>query len=375
MKKIAAISAFLLYSITGIAQIQTIQFNSSTLLFDNGRSLPAETSFMVNTDASANVSMIKMQISAAQFKNDNFLFESIWKRKEDEKGLMAVLPNSYKLRGGNDYDFRFIYYRDITEKEHVEIGKMLGTTANSLLRTSIQFDNNRYRFLTSPSDLYRLLNETLQDGMASYASQDDNFQPKFSGIIENILRTMNKVKVHKLEKEEMDNSLFQTLVKQVNNEVKMIANHYQFIAFDKVTISDYPVEKVKRSLALNFGYAGIYNNGGYNDLDYFTSPYAGISLPLGKRAFSNNFWNNTSVSLGIFLKNFKNTNSERITGPVVGRPIYAALGYRIFNYFKINAGAALMQDNNLITNTKAMYVRPFIGLSLEINLWLGFDKK
>ncbi len=375
MKTIKLIIALLTISTTLPAQMQTIKLNSQKLQFDDGRALPAEKSFIVNGDAGALVGMMKMQVSTKDFAKDKIVYETTWQRKIDDKTSVAVLPNLYKLKSGNEYFFRFLYYRKIMEVEKAQIKLMLKTTAKTLLESNIQAKDRSYKLLASPEDLYYSLNAVIEEGMVNYETKSGFAKPHFSGVIKDRLRTLSRIKISSDTANASTDNMFTSLLDQVNNEVDMIANNYQYVLNDVVTIPDYPVERKQNSLALNVGYAGVYNSGEFNNIDYFSGPYAGLSFPLGNRVFAGRFWNNSSISAGIFLKNFETTNNVEVSGPIVKKPLYVAYGYKVFNYLKLHAGAAVLEDTKFNNNTTSVYLKPFIGLSLEVNLWLGFDKK
>ncbi len=375
MRRVIILVSFMAMNITLTAQIQTVQLNSKKLQFDDGRELPAEKAFLITSEAGLMVAMIKMQVANTDFTKSKILYESKWKRKDEDKGSVAILPNHYKLRSGNDYYFRFIYYRKIRETEQRQIRGMLEKTAKTLLESNILLKETKYKFLISPDELFQSLNAVIEEGMVNYETRSGTAKPVFSGVIKNMLYTMSKRRIANDSTGPASGNIFNSLLNQVNNEIEMIANNYLYVVNESITVPDYPVEKKQRTLALNLGYAGIYNNGSFSDLDYYSAPYAGISFPLGNRVFDGRFWNNTSISAGVFLKDFKNTDSTSVSGPVVKRPIYAAFGYRVFNYLKIHAGAAILEDSNNTNNSKSVYLKPFVGLSLELNLWLGIGKK
>ena len=367
--------AMLLVSSTVFSQMQTVQLNPRKLQFDGGRELPAEKSFLVSVDAENAVSMITMQLANGDFDKYKVLYENKWRRKENDMSTVAVLPNLYKLRSGKDYQFRFLYYKKLGEGERRQIRSMLESTANALIESNIVQKDDRYKFSSSPSDIMDYLNKMVEDGMVNYESRSGSETPKFSEVLENLLSTMAKSKFSGDNSSNNMENKMQTLQKQVANEIEMIANQYQYVLYDNIVIPDYPVEKKNNVLALNVGYAGVYNKGTISDVDYFSGAYAGVSFPLGNRVFNGNFWNNASLSAGVFLKDFKANDSTKFSGPVVNRPIYVALGYRVFNYLKIHGGTTVVEETNQMNNNKSITFKPFVGLSIEMNLWLGFDKK
>ncbi|MEO5648651.1 MAG: hypothetical protein ABIR03_01865 [Ginsengibacter sp.] len=376
MKKIMFISAFMAASAIAFSQMQTVQLNSKKMVFNDGGDLPAAKAFIITTDVRKTTGMIKMQIfDGTNFKNKP-LNESDWKRNPDVNSSVAILPNHYKLRGGRDYTFRFLYYRELKENERSQIREMLNETVRIFVKTNIRQKEDRYKFLSNPSDIYNSLNGILKEGMVNYETKAGTRITSFSTIVENILRVMVKTKLVTDSTGTVKNDALQLLTGQLENEIEMVANSYQYVLDDEAALKNYPVEKTINTLALNVGYAGIYNNGNFDNLDYFSGPYAGVSFPLGKRAFSGRFWNNTSISAGIFLQDFKVSDSVKISGPIIEKPIYAALGYRVFDFLKFHAGAAILEEKNSGANGgSSVMVKPFIGLSIELNLWLGIGEK
>jgi len=74
------------------------------------------------------------------------------------------------------------------------------------------------------------------------------------------------------------------------------------------------------------------------------------------------------------LTNLRDENDVEISGPLIGRPIYAGLGYTVFRVLRFNAGAVLT-STELIDQSEKVSFYPFVGFSLEFNLWLGFNSK
>ena len=58
------------------------------------------------------------------------------------------------------------------------------------------------------------------------------------------------------------------------------------------------------------------------------------------------------------------------TGPIFKVPAYAALGYRAFQFIRINAGVTVLEN----TAQSSVKVYPFIGISAELNLSLRLAK-
>ena len=85
--------------------------------------------------------------------------------------------------------------------------------------------------------------------------------------------------------------------------------------------------------------------------------------------------NNMSISTGFFLSgDIKNQLGEKISGPVLDRPIYVGLGYNFFRFIRLNAGGTFITTEQL-GGQNAKSFQPFVGVSAEFNLWLGIGSK
>ncbi|HTN17750.1 MAG TPA: hypothetical protein VL092_08730 [Chitinophagaceae bacterium] len=354
------------------AQLRVVELNKMYHQFNNGAELPAERNFMVNSPIGSEVSMVVMQVNNTNFRHGTYLYESVWERGV-EPASVAQLISHYKLRQNASYSFRFLYYRDISAGERVQMEQLLTQTCYASLQGSISEKRSKYKLQSSPREIYRLLNYTLQEGL-KYYRQRKLFQGsnEFSELVQ--LQIKNTVK-HQIDAGLDGVSNMENLKQEIAAEIKMIINTYDYIIEEEFEVLDYETEKLSSALALNIGYGGIYRSGDVNNLKYYDAPYAGVSFSFGNRIFSSNFWNNTSLSAGVFLKNFNPSPVTEVSGPVVNLPLYAAFGYRVFNYFKINAGAAVMEERNRQTGNKRIVAQPFIGLSLEMYLWMGFNKR
>ena len=162
----------------------------------------------------------------------------------------------------------------------------------------------------------------------------------------------------------------------LHGEVDNILNAHLLMVTDNKQIFDYPTEKGRQSVALNIGYGGAPLQKDGDRVAVGSSPYLGISLPFGNAVLGSKFWRNTSLTTGVFLNDFENLDGLRVTGPIVGRPVYLGLGYRMLDFLRLSAGVTALQDVDDANNFsfKKAYLQPFIGISVEINVWMGLGK-
>ena len=71
------------------------------------------------------------------------------------------------------------------------------------------------------------------------------------------------------------------------------------------------------------------------------------------------------------------TSDTKYSGPIIGVPLYFGLGYKVFKLVRINAGMTLLQEgggSGLDVSLNSLYLRPFVGASVEFDLWLGLNR-
>ncbi|HMS51840.1 MAG TPA: hypothetical protein PKD56_05900, partial [Chitinophagales bacterium] len=219
--------------------------------------------------------------------------------------------------------------------------------------------------------------------------------PGFSDIIKNKIDQIDNAKLRRarFNVENKDGSrtdarrlfadkLLSELKTALHTEVQQFINSDLLVLDDTKEVNEYPTKKTMNIISVNGGYGGAIFGGGLNDLDYDHAPYVGISFPLGKASLASPFWSKTSLSVGAFLNNFENKAGQTITGPVFQRPYYVGLGYKVFHFIRLNAGATFLEVKKPsssggidLPDLKEVKIRPFVGASAEINLWMNLGSR
>lgn len=160
----------------------------------------------------------------------------------------------------------------------------------------------------------------------------------------------------------------------IGSEIDQYFSPNMLVMVDEKIFKNYKTEDEPNVIPINVGYGAISLSKNLPDQEFVASPYVGVSFPLGNRAF-NKFMNNFSISTGVFIRgNMENSLGERISGPVIDRPIYVGLGYNFFRIIRLNAGGTFITTKQLGGVNQNSF-NPFIGLSAEFNIWLGVGKK
>lgn len=96
----------------------------------------------------------------------------------------------------------------------------------------------------------------------------------------------------------------------------------------------------------------------------------GLSIPLGNPHLNSKFWSNSSISAGILLQDL-DFGERTMTGPGVEKPLYLAFGYKTAYFLRLNAGTTILTEKG---NSSNVEFSPFIGASIEINIWMGLNR-
>lgn len=359
------------------AQKPTINLDLRTKQFDNGSLLPAEKNFNIAVKVASNVEMVELEI-AKKLDKESF-YTSTWQKLESEIGGYALLPVNYKLNSAGTYSFRLKNYRRLSKEDKLKIADQISTSSKNYLKSAIVKGKNGYEFKDRYEKIFDELNEISAAGLKavrpSYGIAKDNY----SSILEIMIKNVDGVKYKSLlQNSENANyaAALTNIANQIDNEIVQMVNSYTYILTNVVEIENFESEKTMNFLSVNAGYGAVYNSGTYKSLNYSSGPFVGVSFPLANYATNNSFISKTSFSTGLFLNDFKGGADTVITGPLVNKPIFVAVGYRFLNFVKVSVGSSIVQEKYTLTNTSSnIKFKPFIGLGIELDLWLGLKKR
>ncbi|RDC66380.1 hypothetical protein [Adhaeribacter pallidiroseus] len=387
--------SLLLLVVSGPAfsQYKTVLFNYERAYFDDGQPLPAESKFIITGEASALVDIVEVKVYHSANTDKAPFYQNTWEHKANNPATSFTLPVNQPLRGNEEYTFLINYYAKISQEQQQQLVSQINTALGAYIDQSYQVERSGIAMLQHPRTMRNDLNAIVNQGLSLHRNIINYTFPGFSDLVYLKLKQLSEVNLQKARfnvfKQEDDNTKsvklryaqeqIAALKTLLNQEVAQYGGVQLYALTDSKKVADYNTEKTKNALALNVGYGGVYYSGSFDNLTYDASPYAGISIPFGKEPFASPFMARTSISTGVFLKNLDFGPGNEATGPVVRRPVYLALGYRILPFIRLNAGATVLQNKlNSSTNTDLnldkVYIRPFVGLSMEVNLWLNLNR-
>lgn len=370
------------------AQFESVQYDYEKNWFGENQKLPAETPWMLSGVLPENISSVAVEIYGSDNRDKDPLHTAVWTEPVGtDSPTNFFIPVSYSLRSSTKYTIEIKYYRDMTPVEKGNLKQQVYDAMKSYVQLNVIASKNDVDLNKDPKEMVKDLNKLMKDGLVLFKSKLNIPFPGFSDIVLDQLENMDDLNLKKgkfnvLKKNEDDATKDQKIeyfkVQLENLQMVIKREIDQYLSYDLAileisrVITDYETEHTRNVVAINVGYGAVHNEGGFNEkIDYDSAPYLGISFPLANPNFSGKFWSNSSISTGVFFNDFEFDNGETYTGPLVGRPFYLAYGYKAAYFIRFNVGATLLENKG---GGNTLFVRPFIGASIEINLWLGLNR-
>ncbi len=374
------------------AQYANISFDEEMRNFNGNEPLPAEKQIMLTGSINTNISLVEVSVftSKGSEKRDP-LYSNNWQRSEANQGNSYKIPINYKLNADNSYDFYLSYYKSLNDLETQDLYKKLNATLEAYLDQQLQMKNKSISLKSKNSKILKEMNEIVTKGLHYYRSDQLDRFDGFSDVAKGQLEKIENAKIGKAgvvvaneEKKdarfEYRNILVEELKQITRNELQFVLNANWNGIEKEYLVDNAETESRSGYFAVNVGYGAVYLGGEVDELSYGAAPYVGLSFPLSTSTIVPKFFRNASVTVGIFTKDFTEEGSNKIiTGPIIKKPIYLGLDYKLFQFVRFNAGAAFLEEKTIntgqIDNIKdRVFIEPFIGLSAKINLSVSLDK-
>ncbi|RAI89468.1 hypothetical protein [Algoriphagus yeomjeoni] len=367
------------------AQVTTINLDLVTGKINGGMPLPAEKEFYIQGAIPEEIEMVKLLIYPSN-KTEKSGYTYFWKTPFGYKDLSYQVLMADPLRSNTNYHLEFGYYQKAGADQIIEVRELIHQNIKTYLSTVTTIKRRRIKFSESDEVLINNLSKIVNQGAYYFELPNGDKFPGFSDITRAKLAQRGNLKLGKAKLnvtglDETDNAravyaeqYISELEKILFSEVEQFLSPNMLVRVDETIFEKYSTEKTSNSLPINIGYGAISLSKRLPDQEFVTSPYAGLSFPLGNRTFAR-LMNNMSVSTGFFLSNkIENQLNEKISGPVLDRPIYVGLGYNFFRVIRLNAGGTFITTEQA-GGSNVNSFQPFVGISAEFNLWLGIGSK
>lgn len=369
-------------------QNQSVVFHYERSYFNDGQPLPAAESFTITGPVSGQVSMVEVLVYHNKPEsNGTPLYQSLWKRSVADEAKNFFLPVNMHLRS-TEYDLVINYYRRMKGNEIQNIKDDLFGALDAYIEQSFTNKPN-LRLLKKTQETIDDLNSIVHSASVYYKNNKNIKFEGFSDIIREKIKAIKSIKGKTVKTLYPDMNQGQAflhyqkaqvdeLKEMVHDEAAYLFNMTLSVLADSKYIDNYPVEDTRNIMTVHGGYGGVYLDGSIDNLSYGSGFRAGMTFHLGKKAYANKFWTNSAIIAGFFLNDFTKGNGVTVSGPIFKRPTYVGLGYKAFNFVRVSAGAAFLEDQEtaggLSNLGSKVSIRPFIGLQADLDFWLDLAK-
>jgi hypothetical protein len=366
------------------AQYETVLYDYAKNWFGENQSLPAEQQWMLTGALPETVNMVELEIYRSGNKLEQLLYRSNFQRPADGTMEQFSIPVNFKLRGSTAYDLRVLYFENASDADMRRLSQMVNDGLTAYLNQSVVAGRRQVELAKHPLLIKQELDQIVQDGLGLYRSRMGIDFTGFSDIVFDKLERMDDLRLKAarfniLKTEDQDEkqtrvAYFQQNIEELASLLEREVNQYLsgsfYVLREARRVANYKSEATRWTLPINVGYAAVYDNVTDDGFAVEGAPMVGFSFPLGNPNFSGNFWSNSALSFGALLQNITFNDRVEFDGPLIGTPLYVAYGYKTAYFLRINAGTAIMQE----VGSNNIQFSPFIGLSVELNLWLGLSK-
>ncbi|MCH7413662.1 hypothetical protein MM213_09210 [Belliella sp. R4-6] len=385
MKKIFIILLVFAVCSHSFAQIKSVEYDVVSNQVNSGVPLPAEEPFYIRGTLPRNIEFVKVKINRPG-RNENQTEEYSWKTAFDFQINQYEIYVGNPLKSNTDYNLEFYFYERAEESQMDAVKNALHKNLESYINANLEVASGGIKSYNNDQVMMSQMNQIVENGLIDYRLFLGRDFPGFSDLVRQKLAQKNKLKLRRArfnilgnkdgenEKAVYADQYVNELIATVQNELDQFLSRSLMSLVDIREVNAYPTEKKPNTLPLNFGYGAFAVKRSFGSTEYFNGPNIGLSLPLGNRTFRK-FLGNASFSTGVFIQNFESENGTKISGPLVNLPIYAGLGYKLFNVMRFNAGAVMINMDDTNSGSKTNYIQPYAGLSLEFNLWVGLNNR
>lgn len=382
--RLATITVFLFCILPAYAQYETVVYDYAKNWFGENQALPAEQQWMLKGLLPGSVNMVEVQLFRSGSSSTQALYSSDYQRPPGNVTDQFTIPVNFKLRGSTAYDVRILYFANAESDDMRRLSAMINNALTAYLNQSVVAGKRQVELARHPRLMKQELDLIVKNGLDLYRSRIGIEFEGFSDIVYDKLERIDDLKLRaagfnmlrQADQNEKQTRVayFQKNVEELADLLEREVNQYLsgsfYVLREARTVKNYKTEATRWTLPVNIGYAAVYDNFTNDGFAVDGAPMVGISVPLGNPNFSGNFWSKSSVSFGALLQNVTLDENREFDGPLIGKPLYLAYGFKTAYFLRLNAGTAIMQE----VGSNRMYFSPFVGLSVELNLWLGLKR-
>lgn len=360
---------------TAVAQRATVPYDFARNTFGDFEDLPSEENLLITGALPPRVELVEIAVFEQEIDEDTDEDDILYVGQYTASGTVGArefaVPINYPLYPGEDYTFRISYFTTTDSAQRAELYRQVRQTLESYLNLNYSVDEGTLELSESPRRLRRELDQIAQQSMRRYRITSPLAFEGFSDVILEQIKQLDGAPVGQ-------GAPLRNLMQLIDGELRSMLNQDMVMLRTQRIVTDVEAEDKPGYFSVVAGYGAAYYDGDLDDLDYGDGAFVGLGFPFSVTQVAPRILRNAEFSVGVFVNDFE-IDGRDFTGPIVNRPIFAGLDYKLFQFVRFNAGAVFLEEDdgnedmfdNLDTRVR---VRPFVGLSAKLNLTLSLDK-
>ena len=359
-----------------LAQRTTLYYDFARNTFGDFQDLPSEENLLISGALPPNTELVEVLLFDEEVDMDDILYTGMWTANGTRGNTEFAVPINYRLTPGNDYTFQLNFFNRIEGAEREELYRQVRRNIEAYLNLQYTVDGDGELDLeASPRKLRRELDQIVQQSMRQYRITSPGAFEGFSDIVLEQLKALDGQPVGGSGAQPPQ---LNSLMGLMDGELRSILNQDIVMLRNQRVVADVDAEDKPGYFSIVGGYGAVYFDGDLDDLDYGDGAFVGLGFPFSATKVAPKILRNAELSIGVFVNDLE-IDGRDYTGPIVERPIFLGLDYKLFSFVRLNAGAVFLEEDdgnedmfeNLDTRVR---VRPFVGLSAKVNLSLSLDK-
>jgi len=366
---------FLIMSAAGMAQRSTVFYDFAKNTFGEFEDLPSEENLLITGALPPGTELVEIAVYDEEPKAGDDLYTGFWTANGTVGNRDFQVPINYRLSPGNDYTFRILFFQPVTGEARRELYEQVRSNIEAYLNLNYSVDDEgKLKLAESPRKLRRELDQIVTQSIRQYRITSPGAFEGFSDIVIAQLKALDGQPVQTSSEE----SGLKSLMRLMDGELRSMLNQDIVVLRNERVVADVAAEDKPGYFSIVGGYGAVYIDGDFDNLDYGDGAFVGLGFPFAATKVAPKFLRNASLSVGVFVNDFEVEGID-YTGPIVDRPIFLGLDYKLFSFVRFNAGATFLEEDNgnemeLEGLDNRVLVRPFVGLSAKVNLSLSLDK-
>ena len=359
------------------AQRQTVFYDFAKNTFGDFQELPSEEFILITGALPPGCQLVEIAMFDDEIEDvEDALYVGAWTASGTTGNRDFAVPINKRLTPGNDYSFQISFFNDVTGEARTKLYEQVRRNLEAYLNLNYSIkDDGELKLERSPRKLRRELDQIVSQSMRQYRITSPG---AFEGFSDIILEQLDDLDGKQVSTAGGSSPALQSLMTLMDGELRSMLNQDIVMLRNQRVVNDVEAEDKPGYFSIVGGYGAVYYDGDLDDLDYGDGAFVGLGFPFSATKVAPKILRNAELSVGVFVNDFE-IDGRDFTGPIVERPIFVGLDYKLFSFVRLNAGAVFLEEDdgnedmfdNLDTRVR---VRPFVGLSAKLNLSLSLDK-